>query len=696
MAAHPDPRHQIGKGAIGGAQFLPSFAHEPAGQRPQETGPFRTVVLDGEKTFDIMTVADEIYPAAKIRQTFGCPQRGHPFENHRIGAKGRDFRLQGMRNFFRYLCDGREPAPRPSGCIAGDTWRSQGKYANTSKLAKSLVNSRISQSRSRDRFVERLDRDLKEATSMIPRIIHQTWRDTNIPETFVPMVQSWRDQNPGWEHRLWSDEDLDRLVAENYPEFLPVFRSYSKPVERADAGRYLILHAHGGMYADLDTTCSSPLDILENEDRVVLAQEPSEHYSAHIPPREMPFLLFNGAMASPKCHPFWEDVLAGMIHNRHAKDVLESTGPMLLTGCYLRYDQSLIALHSCHLFNPIVDTTKPSADEEFGPYAPARICVHHWAGTWYTRRKRDTRLQRFQNSVRKRRALWSSYLHLNPDRELARLDLDLLRKPLPAEVDPASQNIAIFIPVRDGEEHLTRCLELIERLDLPKERIKVVFCEGDSRDRTVEILNRLLPDLAARYRDARLLKLDLGVEIDRKKRWKRQIQRRRRSAIAKVRNHLISNALDDSDDWVLWIDADVCDYPPNIVHRLLAEHEKIVVPDCVRETGGPSFDLNSFFSIETRPGRGTYEFITGGLYQPPRDHFWRRHLHDVRYLDRVPLNGVGGTMILVHASVHRAGINFPDRPYRFLIETEGFGQMAMDAGVRPIGLPNVTIYHSPS
>jgi hypothetical protein len=29
-----------------------------------------------------------------------------------------------------------------------------------------------------------------------------------------------------------------------------------------------------------------------------------------------------------------------------------------------------------------------------------------------------------------------------------------------------------------------------------------------------------------------------------------------------------------------------------------------------------------------------------------------------------------------------------------LIETEGFGQLACDCGVRPIGLPNVEILHA--
>ncbi|MEL6920007.1 MAG: glycosyl transferase, partial [Pseudomonadota bacterium] len=79
---------------------------------------------------------------------------------------------------------------------------------------------------------------------------------------------------------------------------------------------------------------------------------------------------------------------------------------------------------------------------------------------------------------------------------------------------------------------------------------------------------------------------------------------------------------------------------------------------------------------------------------PPADHWYRRHLHDLRYLDIVPLTGVGGTNLLVADQVHRAGLRFPERPYRDLIETEAFGRLANDLAVVPYGLPNVTVTHA--
>jgi hypothetical protein len=74
--------------------------------------------------------------------------------------------------------------------------------------------------------------------------------------------------------------------------------------------------------------------------------------------------------------------------------------------------------------------------------------------------------------------------------------------------------------------------------------------------------------------------------------------------------------------------------------------------------------------------------------------FGRLYLSDQRYRDVVPLHSVGGTMLLVDANLHRAGLLFPEEPYRYLIETEALAAAACDLGVVPVGLPNVEVVHS--
>ena len=50
--------------------------------------------------------------------------------------------------------------------------------------------------------------------------------------------------------------------------------------------------------------------------------------------------------------------------------------------------------------------------------------------------------------------------------------------------------------------------------------------------------------------------------------------------------------------------------------------------------------------------------------------------------------------LLVDAALHRAGITFPETPYRFLIETEGFGAVLRDHSIGIVGLPNVEVIHA--
>ena len=132
---------------------------------------------------------------------------------------------------------------------------------------------------------------------------------------------------------------------------------------------------------------------------------------------------------------------------------------------------------------------------------------------------------------------------------------------------------------------------------------------------------------------------------------------------------------------------------PHAAFENAYEHEKIVTPDCVQDWGGRSYDMNTFYDNGDVKNHRYYKFVKNGIFSPPADYEHRRHLHTLRCLDRVPLSSVGGTMLLVHASVYKAGITFPEKPYDHLLETEGFGRICRDFGVTPIGLPNVQIKH---
>lgn len=102
-----------------------------------------------------------------------------------------------------------------------------------------------------------------DQASAIPRKIHQTWADRNIPRQIYPeaWTASWKLHHPGWVYKLWTDKDLLALARKDYPEFSELLATASGVV-KADVGRLLVLHRHGGLYADLDYLALGPMDHL--------------------------------------------------------------------------------------------------------------------------------------------------------------------------------------------------------------------------------------------------------------------------------------------------------------------------------------------------------------------------------------------------------------------------------------------------
>ncbi|KAA0579339.1 glycosyltransferase [Azospirillum sp. Sh1] len=248
------------------------------------------------------------------------------------------------------------------------------------------------------------------------------------------------------------------------------------------------------------------------------------------------------------------------------------------------------------------------------------------------------------------------------------------------------EKVLVLTPVKDAVAHLPRYLELLGRLDHDPSRLSLGFLEGDSGDGTHGWLADRLPELRQRYRRVALLRHDYGFRPE-GPRWAPDVQRRRRELLARSRNRLLSGALGD-EDWVLWLDADLVDYPPDLLARLLATGRDIVVPHCVLPDGR-TFDLNSFrLSGEEDP-----RHLADGIFQPPRG-VGRLYLDAFAGKGIVPLDGVGGTALLVRADLHREGLCFPPYSHRGYIETEGLAAMAKDMGVASWGLPDLRIVHA--
>lgn len=524
---------------------------------------------------------------------------------------------------------------------------------------------------------------------MIPPIIHQTWKDDVIPDEFAAYAQSWNRSNPSWRRILWTDRMLLDFVEQNYPDLLDLYCAYPNGVCRADAARYMLLHKFGGLYADIDVECLASLDFLEGETRVVLCHEPPAHWPDHAPHRGHPFILFNGVMASPVGHPFWREVLYQLPETKNATDILDMTGPCMLTGRYLGFEKKdSVVVHDCQLFSP-----KDKWQMDCPPYGdpvPTSLTRHDWAGTWIPSRQRKRTGRNLINMYHRVRYHLTMGPTLNLDKIQRQFDSSVLK-----QSPPKGDRLAILVPVRDAAGHLDAFVEMVATLDIPKAKTKLVFCEGDSVDGTRDKLTEIVPELSKIFREVIVLTKSVGTRIRGDRRWKRRIQRSRRAGIAAVRNHLIDHGLDEKDDWAFWIDVDVWRMPITIFQVLRSSGARIVVPNCVKVPGGTTFDMNSFVSTGDYPRGFYYRHVRNGLFQPPPRASGRIYLDCVRHSQRIELDGVGGATLLVDASLHRAGLRFPQIPYKDLIETGAFGMIARDLGVRAVGLPQIEVLHAP-
>ena len=195
-------------------------------------------------------------------------------------------------------------------------------------------------------------------------------------------------------------------------------------------------------------------------------------------------------------------------------------------------------------------------------------------------------------------------------------------------------NILILTPVKSASRYLDGYFALLERLTYPHGLLSLGLLESDSKDDTFARLEHLVAISCKDFRAKHLFKKDFGFEMPAGvPRYEAVYQATRRAVLARARNHLLFRALCD-EDWVLWLDVDIVEFPADILQQLVALDLDIVHPHCVLDYGGRTFDLNAW----SENGRA--------------------HMDHLRGRGRVRLQSVGGTMLLVRADRHRDGLVF--------------------------------------
>ncbi|KAI9166955.1 glycosyltransferase family 62 [Paramyrothecium foliicola] len=211
-----------------------------------------------------------------------------------------------------------------------------------------------------------------------------------------------------------------------------------------------------------------------------------------------------------------------------------------------------------------------------------------------------------------------------------------------------------------------------------------------------------------RFKSIIILRQDFDPALDSQdesERHKMQKQKARREVMAKARNSLLFTTLGPATSWVLWLDADIIETPPSLIQDLAAFDKPLITPNCFqryydeekKSMSERPYDYNSWQDSEIAQQLAAKMGPDDILLEGYAEMATYRALMAYMATDGgdrdlvVPLDGVGGTALLVKADVHRDGAMFPPFAFYHLIETEGFAKMSKRLGWQPYGLPNYKV-----
>lgn len=178
---------------------------------------------------------------------------------------------------------------------------------------------------------------------MIPKLLHFIWigDERKRPNN---CIQTWVDRNPGWNFRIWGNDDLFRAAKWfNANHMMKMWDVELCGV--ADMMRWEILYRHGGVAVDADSVCVRGFDdwILETEAFACWENELKRHG-----------LIATCALGSTPKNPFIgkivDDILAepSVTHDAAWKTV----GPLRLTTAFHKYKYTPLTIFPSHFFIP--------------------------------------------------------------------------------------------------------------------------------------------------------------------------------------------------------------------------------------------------------------------------------------------------------------------------------------------------------
>jgi len=215
---------------------------------------------------------------------------------------------------------------------------------------------------------------------MIPKRLVQTWKTSDVPDTWKPYQKKWKELHPNWKYCFYTDEDNDKFVKENFPWVYPLYQTLPYPINRVDLFRILYLYEYGGVYADLDMEPLKCIDCFcEQKEYDIVMCRPDKGNDVEIA------IIFS----VPK-HPIWlgvvEEIQNRMNYSNFKTNlyqllnrslyILSLTGPKMMGSIVRKTKDAKVKVYPHEVFFP------KQWHEKAAKNYPNSYTVHHTAGTW--------------------------------------------------------------------------------------------------------------------------------------------------------------------------------------------------------------------------------------------------------------------------------------------------------------------------
>jgi len=115
-------------------------------------------------------------------------------------------------------------------------------------------------------------RDTIGYTQIIPKIIWQTMQTNRVSAFMKSYTDTWINLNPEYEYRFHDENDRTDFLKTDFPDYLNAYNKLKSGSSKADLWRYLIIYKYGGIYADIDCKCNSPLRKWVNPEATFVTQ----------------------------------------------------------------------------------------------------------------------------------------------------------------------------------------------------------------------------------------------------------------------------------------------------------------------------------------------------------------------------------------------------------------------------------------